>query len=140
MVLARRIDKPPRVVNFDREDLRILSNLDNRYFAGEPVWLYFEIYNLKLGADEKTSYTINQKITEKKSDGLLATIKDTIAGSEVLEVVTSYEGSSIHTYENRILTLELSELKAGGYFITIEVIDNISGESSSVSESIVLYR
>jgi len=140
MVLARRIDKPPRLTNFRREDLRILSNLDNRYFAGEPVWLYFEIYNLKLGPDEKTSYTINQKITEKKSAGLLATIKNTIAGSEVFEVVTSYEGSSIYTYENRILTLELSEFEAGDYYITIEVIDNISGESSSVFESIVLYR
>jgi hypothetical protein len=67
LVLARRIDKPPRKANFDRDDLRILSNLDDRYFAGEPVWLYFEIYNLELGPDEKTSYTINQIITEKKS-------------------------------------------------------------------------
>jgi len=140
IVLARRIDRPPRKTNFRREDLRILSNLDNRYFAGEPVWLYFEIYNLKLGPEGKTSYTINQKITEKKSDGFLAAIKETIAGGKVFEVVTSYEGSSIHTYENRILTLELSEFKAGDYYVTIEVIDNISGDSSSVSEGIVLYR
>ena len=140
LVLARRIDKPPRNVNFKRDELRILSNLNNRYFAGEPVWLYFEIYNLKLGPDEKTLYTINQKITEKKSDGFLAAIKETITGGDILEVVTSYEGSSIRTYENRILALELSELAAGDYYVTIEVIDKISGDSSSVSESIVLYR
>jgi GWxTD domain-containing protein len=94
LVLARRIDKPPRKANFDRDDLRILSNLDDRYFAGEPVWLYFEIYNLELGPDEKTSYTINQIITEKKSSGLLAAIKETVAGGDYLEVITSYDGES----------------------------------------------
>jgi GWxTD domain-containing protein len=140
LVLARRIDKPPRKANFDRDDLRILSNLDDRYFAGEPVWLYFEIYNLELGPDEKTSYTINQIITEKKSSGLLAAIKETVAGGDYLEVITSYDGSSIHTYENRILNLDLSELEKGDYLITIKVVDNISGKSSSVTESIVLYR
>ncbi len=140
LMLARRIDKPPRKSNFTREDLRILSNLDNRYFAGEPVWLYFEFYNLKLGPDGKTSYTINQKITEKKPTGLLAAIKETVTGGEIFEIITSYEGSSIHTFENRILTLELSELEAGDYYITIEIIDRISGNSSSASETIVLYR
>jgi GWxTD domain-containing protein len=140
LVLARRIDKPPRMVDFDRDDILILSNLDNNYFAGEPVWLYFEIYNLTLGPDEKTSYTINQKITEQKSGGLLAAIKETVAGGDYLEVITSYEGSSIHTYENRILNLDLSELEKGDYSITIEIVDNISGKSSSATESIVLYR
>lgn len=140
LVLARRIDQPPRKVNFEREDIRILSNLDNRYFAGEPVWLYFEIYNLELGPDEKTSYTINQIITERKSSGLLAAIKETVVGGDYLEVITSYEGSSIHTYENRILSLDLSELEEGNYYVTIEVVDNISGKTSRATESIVLYR
>ena len=140
LVLARRIDKPPRKINFKRDELRILSNLNNRYFAGEPVWLYFEIYNLKLGPDGKTSYTINQKITEKKSGSLLAAIKETLAGDDVLEVVTSYEGGSIHTEENRILSLDLSGFKAGEYYVTIEVIDKISGESTTAAESIELYR
>ncbi len=140
MVLARRIDRPVDKVNFSRKDLRILSNLDSRYFAGEPVWLYFEIYNLEKGPDGKTSYTINQKITEKKAGGLFSAIKGTIAGGDLLEVITSYDGSSIHTEENRILTLELGQFEAGEYRITIEVADKISKKASSVSESIVLYR
>ncbi len=140
IVLARRIDRPLGRVNYEREDLRILSNLDNRYFAGEPVWLYFEIYNLVKGPDAKTSYTINQIISEKKPEGLFSAIKGAIAGVDLIEVVTSYEGSSIHTQENRILTLELGEFEAGGYDITIEIVDNISGEIARVSESVVLYR
>jgi hypothetical protein len=43
IVLARRIDKPVEGLRFTRDDLRIISSLDNRYFVGEPVWLYFEI-------------------------------------------------------------------------------------------------
>jgi hypothetical protein len=71
---------------------------------------------------------------------LLAAIKETVAGGDYLEVITSYDGSSIHTYENRILSLDLSELEEGDYLITIEIVDNISGKSSRVTESIVLYR
>ena len=140
IVLARRIDQPPRKLNFKRDDLRILSNLNNRYFAGEPVWMYFEFYNLKLGPDGKTSYTINQIVSEKKSGNIFTAIKKTVAGGDYLEIITSYDGSSIHTFENRILTLDLSELEAGEYNITIEIIDKITGDKTSASEAIELYR
>ena len=71
---------------------------------------------------------------------MFSAIKGVVAGGDLLEVVTSYDGSSIHTEENRILTLELGQFEAGEYSITIEVVDNFSKKTSSVSESIVLYR
>jgi len=140
MVLARRIDKPFEKLRFIRDDLRILSNLDNRYFVGEPVWLYFEIYNLKKGSDRKTSYTIKQTVTQKRRGGLLASIRSALGGDDLKEVETSYSGGSIYSYENRILSVHLSELEPGDYTIAIEVIDDVSGYNARASEDIVLYR
>lgn len=140
IVLARRIDEPVGELRFTRDDLRIISSLDNRYFVGEPVWLYFEIYNLEKGPDGKTSYTIKQSVTQKKTAGLLASIKNAFGGDDLQEVETSYSGGSIYSDENRILSVHLSELEPGDYTISIEIIDEISGHSASGSSDIVLYR
>jgi GWxTD domain-containing protein len=140
IVLARRIDTPPGEMKFERGDLRILSNLDNRYFTGEPVWLYFEIYNLAKGPDDRTSYTIKQRVTQKRTGGLLASIKGALSGKDLQEVETSYSGGSIYTEENRILMVRLSDLEPGPYTISIEVVDDVSGISTSGSEDIVLYK
>jgi GWxTD domain-containing protein len=140
IVLARRIDKPVEELRFTRDDLRIISSLDNRYFVGEPVWLYFEIYNLEKGSDGKTSYTIKQTVTQKKPGGLLASIKSAFGGDDLQEVETSYSGGSIYSDENRILSVHLSELEPGDYTISIEIIDDISGHNARGSGDIVLYR
>lgn len=139
IVLARRIDTPPGELRFERDELRILSNLDNRYFTAEPVWLYFEIYNLEKGANDRTSYTIKQRVTQKRSGGLLASIRSALSGKDLQEIETSYTGGSIYTEENRILMVQLADLEPGPYTISIEVIDDVSGASTSGSEDILLY-
>jgi len=140
IILARRIDQPPGQLNFQREQLGILSSLDNRYFVGEPIWLYFEIYNLELGADGKTSYSIRQIISEKRTRNLLGAFKDAVTGKDLQEVITTYEGGSINTDENRILRVDVSELREGAYTLAIEIEDLISGRTAGASEEIVIYR
>jgi GWxTD domain-containing protein len=140
IVLARRIDKPVEKLRFSRGDLGIISNLDNRYFVGEPVWLYFEIYNLEKDSDGKTSYTIKQTVAQKGPGGLLASIRTVLGGDDLQEVETSYSGGSIYSEENRILSVHLSELEPGDYTIAIEVVDDVSGHRTRASEDIVLYR
>lgn len=140
MVLARRIDQPVEKSRFTRDDLRIISNLDNRYFVGEPVWLYFEIYNLEKRSDGKTSYTVKQTVMQKRPGGLLASIRSALGGDDLQEVETSYSGGSIYSDENRILSVYLSELEPGDYTIAIEVVDDVSGHKTRASEDIVLYR
>ncbi len=140
LILARRIDQPPGELKYKRSDLHILSNLDNHYFAGEPVWLYFEIYNLELGPDGKSSYIIRQKITQKRSGGLVSAIRGVVSGKDLREVSTSYIGGSIYSEENRILRIQLSDFEAGDYILTIEVEDQVSGQSARVSEEIAVYE
>jgi GWxTD domain-containing protein len=140
IVLARRIDQPPGELNFKRDQLIIVSNLDNRYFAGEPIWLYFEIYNLMLGPDGKTAYSIMQIISEKRTRNLLGVLKDAVTGKDLKEVVTTYQGGSIMSDENRILRVDVSEFEEGVYELIINVEDQHSGRAARASEEIVIYR
>jgi len=140
LVLARRIEQPPGQLEFQRRQLGIYSNLDNRYFVGEPIWLYFEIYNLAKGPDGLTSYTIKQTLAEKRSGGLLSSLKNVVSGKELREVVTTYNGASVNSEENRVLMVDASQLEAGAYLLSIEIDDLISGKSAATGEEIVLYR
>ncbi|OGC95079.1 MAG: hypothetical protein A2W25_04770 [candidate division Zixibacteria bacterium RBG_16_53_22] len=140
IVLARRIDQPPGELSFRREQLSILSSLDNRYFVGEPIWLYFEIYNLELGPDGKTSYSIKQVISEKRTRNLLGAFKDAVTGKDLHEVTTTYEGGSVNTYENRVLRVDVSEFREGVYTLAIEIEDLLTGRIATTSEEIVIYR
>jgi GWxTD domain-containing protein len=140
IVLARRIDSPPGNDKNQRGDLMILSNLDNRYFVGEPIRLYFEIYNLDKDAIGRTSYTLKQTVREIEEKGLLARIRGAVASDDLREIATSYRGSGIYSDENRILTLDLSDFDPGDYSISIEVIDEVSGQSALAHEEITLYR
>jgi GWxTD domain-containing protein len=140
IILARRIDQPPGKLNFSRQELNILSNLDNHYFSGEPVLLYFEIYNLAKGPDGKTSYSIKQTISSKRQGGILGSVKRVIGANDLEQVVTTYEGSSINSDENRILSLDVSQFEAGNYTISIEINDQISGKSALASQEIILYK
>jgi GWxTD domain-containing protein len=140
IVLARRIDRPPGKPDFKRSELGIYSNLDSSYFAGEPVWLYFEIYNLSKGPDGKTNYTIRQSIARRRKGGLVGAVRSLLSKTDLEEIVTTYSGSSINSDERRILRLDLSELRAGSYKISIEIDDLISGKSALAKEEIATYR
>ena len=140
LVLARRIESPPDPGKKERKDLTIISNLDNRYFVGEPIWLYFEIYNLRKDDQERTSYTLKQTIREKKGGGLLAGIKGAIGGDKLQETSISFLGSGVYSDENRILTIDVSKLEPAEYTVSIDITDEISGLTATVAEDIVLYR
>ena len=140
IVLARKIEQPPGKLNFKRDELEIVSNLDNKYFIGEPVWVYFEIYNLSRGADGKTSYSIRQRISEKRARGMWGTLKGIVGVGDLREVATTYSGASEKSWENRILQIDLSQLREGIYTLSLEIDDNISGAEAVATEEIVIYR
>jgi hypothetical protein len=140
MVLARRIDQPPGKPDFRRSELGIISNLESSYFVGEPVWLYFEIYNLSKGPDGKTNFAIKQSITRRRTGGLFGAVRGFLSGKDLEEVVTTYNGASINSDERRILRLDLSELPAGVYMVSIEINDLLSGKNAVTKEEIATYR
>jgi GWxTD domain-containing protein len=137
MVLARQATRPDSLAATSRQTIKLATNLENRYFVSEPVILYFEFYNLKKAADDRTHYQIIQTISHLKKPKIIGQI----VGYKVAEqVVTVYEGSNINTFENRLLTLDFSKFRGGRYRITIEVEDTLAGQAASTSEEIVLYE
>jgi GWxTD domain-containing protein len=138
LVLGRMAILPVDEMRISRKNIQFFTNLDNRYFVAEPVVVYFEFYNLTKSDDNRTHYQIKQVIANLKKPKLIGRL---IGGYKVAEeVVTVYDGSGMTTYENRLLTLDLSNFKKGRYRITIEIQDLVSGETASASEDIILYE
>ena len=140
MILARRIDQPRRKLDFERDDLVITPNIERRYFISQPVWLYFELYNLAKGIDGKSSYLINLSVTEKRGKGIWHSLKGTLGIGSTKQISTVYTGGSIKSNENRVLTIDVSQLDEGEYKIGLEIKDLISGQSAFASEEISIYR
>jgi GWxTD domain-containing protein len=137
MVLAREAQHLDSSSTTSRKTIKLVTNLDNRYFVTEPVVLYYEFYNLKKGNDDRIHYRIKQTISHLKKPKIIGQI----IGYKVAEqVVTVYEDSNINTYENRLVTLDFSKFHAGRYRITIEIEDIVAGTSALASEELVLYE
>ncbi len=138
LVLGRMARLPVDGMRISRKSIQFFTNLDNRYFVAEPVVVYFEFYNLKKDNDNRTHYRIKQIISRLEKPKLIGRL---IGGYKTVEeVMTVYDGSGVLTYENRLLTLDLSSLKRGRYRITIDILDLVSNETASASEDIILYE
>jgi len=140
IVLARRIEEPYDNKRHSRDEIKIITNLGNRYFTGEPIWLYYEIYNLFHGSDKMSSFTINQVIAKRRDKSIISLLKGALKGDNLFSITTSDKGGSIYEEENRIQQLDLSSFEQGLYTIQIEIIDDLTGQSTQVAADLVLYK
>jgi GWxTD domain-containing protein len=97
----------------------------------KQLFIYFEIYGLRLSPEATTRYRIGYEAAELKSkQSLAARIKSLLGGRERSEVAleSEYEGASANSRE--WIALDLSALSPGEITLTVTVKDLISGEST----------
>ena len=140
LILANEISKPPGKGRFMRDDIKIKSSLENKYRNDELIWIYFEIYNLTIGPDRQTYYSIKQTVSEQRSGDIIAELKSALKGEKLKEVMTSYIGKGSQKDENRIITCDISSLKPGRYELSIEIEDLNSDQMTVTSEEFEVYK
>jgi hypothetical protein len=140
IILAKEISRPPGNAKFGRGDIRIESKVDNKFHRSEPIWIYFEIYNLEIGPDHQTYYSIKQTVSEIKSGGIFADLKSALKGEKLKEVMTSYIGKGLQRNENRIMSCDISSLKPGKYILAIEIEDLNSDLTAFTSEEFEVIK
>lgn len=90
--------------------------------ADAPLLLYFEIYHLNFGSDDRTNYTIAYEIERSKGGGLLGRRK-----GERTSFSSSQKGTDRNTRER--LLLDLRDMRGVGTIeIRLQVTDEISGQ------------
>ena len=110
---------------YTRDDLKILPNPFYRFSTGEPVFIYYEIYNLKKNESGLTSYNVEYTISPDKSNiNLIEKIFQRLNLFKVSgEITTSYqiEGDSETEYQYR--QIGLGSFSPGDYLLTLRITD-----------------
>ncbi len=131
-------DKPEKFC-INRDEVNILVNPTKKFSKVEPLFVYYEIYNLKKSSSGLTNFTQNVEIRdydsvnktrfEKTLDDMLSVFGK--KREEKIALTSNYQTEEINP--KQYFQLDLSKVKTGKYLITIKIKDQISGAETSVS-------
>ncbi|MCD6117347.1 hypothetical protein J7K93_10050 [bacterium] len=110
-----------------RGNLNIIPNPSLRFSKKDPLFIYYEVYNLKKGADDLTNYTVTFNIKQKGSPGRKVKNLFGIFGkseSYTITVQNKYSGKSVK--DSNFLSFDMSSAGKGEYKLEIVVHDNVS--------------
>ncbi len=144
IVLAKVVE-PAERGRFVRNGWNVIPNPLRRFYLNEPVWLYFEVYNLTRDAEGRTRSRIEIRIREEKSRGGVARRLFKIARSLVgagagrsITVEAAFEGQS--DQEAVTHQLDVSRMKPGRYIIEVHWHDLVAGKHIRRAVPVELVR
>lgn len=107
-------------------------------FSGDqPIYLYFEVYNLTPGSDGATDYQMEAVLSRKDdAKGVTKLVKNLFGGTDGVSV--SLPGSGTATDEAHYLILDAANQETGLYTLTLRVRDNISGNTKERTQDLFL--
>lgn len=120
--------KPVRDADIVRRGLSISPAPWSVYSVEQPIYLYFEAYNLRLNAQGQTDYEVEALLTPKdKSRGVARVFKNLFGGDKGVSV--RLPGSGNTPDDGQYLILDATNQPAGLYTLVLRLHDNVSGRT-----------
>jgi GWxTD domain-containing protein len=136
LLLASDIQTNSSIPVYNIDHVNVIPSLFRTFTPSQPVFIYFEIYNLKLNEDNLSHYRVETTIrpmTDKKSPiTRFASSLGKVFGfsnSKNSEVSTSYEYFGNSTMERIHHSVQISDAKSGKYMLIIRTEDFNSGKA-----------
>ncbi len=117
---------------FVRKGLNIVPNPGRLYLRGRLVYVYYEVYNLALGDDDRTSYETLYEITPMGMPALRN--RSARAAGDMQTVMSVFEGEGDSAEEAEFTALDTTDLPEGEYVLTVTLNDRHA--DGSVSKSV----
>ncbi|HDL19542.1 MAG TPA: GWxTD domain-containing protein [Bacteroidetes bacterium] len=136
VVPAASIDEAEKTAFLIRRDLAIQMNPFAELAAGEPVFLYFEIYGLRRNASGATKYDIEYTVNPVGKKGIIARLNPFRKGRGKISISYTQEGREINDYFS--IRLDLSKLTPGKYEMIVRVKDDNANNAKETRTSFVL--
>jgi hypothetical protein len=142
LMLAYRIeevfdDKPLGANEIVRNGFSILPAPWSVYAIDQPIYAYYETYNLERDASGKTDYDVELLLVPKEqAKGLRKLFKGLVGGEKGVSV--SYHGSETLRNENLYQILDASDQETGLYTLILRVRDNIAGQTVETERDLFL--
>jgi len=136
VVLARADSSTPPLTLYHEHDIHLVPVLAPEFFAGEPLYVYYEIYHLTLDANGRSSYRLDYAMApEAENQSIVSRAVVRLGKIFGLNRQRATTGSSFETSGDRETEklhqgLEILGQPAGRYHLTIRVTDRISGLSA----------
>ncbi len=123
---------------FVRKGLNITPNPGRLYIRENPVYVYYEIYNLAMDPDGKTEYEILYEISPR--EGSARPSWSARRQRDMQTVMMAFSGEGISTEDREYTSLDTSGLPAGEYVLTVTFTDQNAGSTVSRSANFLVME
>jgi hypothetical protein len=138
IIFAENIKQASETSKFNRGDLFVLPNPTKQFFRKKPIFVYFELYNLKKDEGNMARFEIEYELEklsgEKKAIGNLFGLFN--RGKS--RISTSMERDAFESDSQEYLAIDVSHLKKGRYKLTVKIRDKISNQTVSRSGTLAI--
>ena len=123
---------------FVRKGLNITPNPGRLYIRENPVYVYYEIYNLAMDPDGKTEYEILYEISPR--EGSARPSWSARRQRDMQTVIMAFSGEGISAEDREYTSLDTSGLPAGEYVLTVTFTDQNAGSSVTRSANFLVME
>ncbi len=137
LILANEV-RPGKAGPFAKKNLALVPNPSKTFGLSDPVFLYYEIYNLSRNDEGETSFDIEINIRQlrKKRSGLAKLLPGGSKRKKSVALKENRMGTSETSIE--YAGVNVSNLEEGEYELTVTISDRISKRSSRSAIGVVL--
>ena len=123
---------------FVRRGLNVVPNPGRMYPRGHLVYVYYEVYNLKMDEGGRTSYETLYEITPKGMPALRN--RRARPPGDMQMVMSFFEGAGQEEEEAEFTALDTTDLEAGEYVLTVTLTDRYGDDSVSKSVNFMVVE
>ena len=117
---------------FTKNGLRVLPMSTRHYQKGQPVYIYYEIYNLARDSFGRTKYTVEYTVRSGKPPGIISRIfKGAKAEDEDQQVGVTQEQLGAEETQVSYVELDLSDALPGMITLRVTVNDLIGAQTAT---------
>ncbi len=139
--LKLAFDIQPKAETKDRHrrDLKIIPNPTKRFNRTDPVFVYYEIYNLTFTENGLTDYTVHFTLEGKdKEKSVFRRIAGLFGGGQKYQISIQSEQTGTSRDIADYINFDLSRVKTGEYNLKLNLKDNVSGDETTAVAELVL--
>ncbi len=127
---------------FQKGDIEVIPIASKAYLPAQPVFIYFEIYNLKRNSFGQTKYRVSYVVRSRDQKTIGARILGGVGKmlgqkSEQGVVSIEYEQVGTETQEPGYLELDMSRSEPGEKIVEIAVVDETTGQTVTATATFV---
>lgn len=141
ILLATLIEPGNKKTGLIRNEISIEPNPSKQFQKYDPLYIYYEVYNLELGIDRLTDFT--QQLTIKKigNETVLNKFLDVIGigkGGEKIMLSSNYR--TLEKDPQIYFQLDMSNYESGEYEVEIKIIDNTTKRYASTKTKLIWMK